>query len=115
LSSAIPQAVLAGIVQNCGDGGPGSGSLRDTIASAQPSETIDLSQLQSKCGTKDSLITLSNGEITIPQNDLKLQGPLVGSVTIQPEASRIASSITQGRGCSSSTTCHSQRDEARAV
>jgi hypothetical protein len=38
-------------VMNCGDGGPGSGSLRDAITSAASGETIDLSQLPTKCGT----------------------------------------------------------------
>lgn len=83
LGVAAPTA-FAGVVQNCGDGGPGSGSLRDVIASAAPGETIDLSQLPTQCGMADSTITLSNGEIAIGQSDLKLQGPSVGTVTILP-------------------------------
>jgi hypothetical protein len=84
LLAATAPTAFAGVVQNCGDGGPGSGSLRDVIASAAPGETIDLSQLSAKCGMAEAVITLSNGEIAISQDDLKLQGPLAGSVTIEP-------------------------------
>jgi len=84
LLGASAQPAFAGVVQNCGDGGPGSGSLRDVVASASPGETIDLSQLPSNCGMADSTITLSSGEIVIAQTDLKLQGPSVGTVSIFP-------------------------------
>jgi hypothetical protein len=77
---------FAGVVQNCGDGGPGSGSLRDVITTAAPGDTVDLSQLPAKCGMQDSVITLSNGQISIPQDNLKLQGPSAGSVAIVPAA-----------------------------
>lgn len=76
--------LLAVEVQNCGDGGPGSGSLRDVITSAASGDTIDLSQLPTKCAMADSVITLSNGEIVVAQDNLTLQGPSVGSVTITP-------------------------------
>ena len=79
--------LLAATVQNCSDDNtPGSGSLRDAITSAAPGDTIDLSQLPTKCGMTDSVITLSHGEIAIAQDNLKLQGPSVGSVTITPAA-----------------------------
>jgi hypothetical protein len=83
LGTAAP-AAFAGVVQNCGDGGPGSGSLRDAVANADSGDTIDLSQLASKCGMVDSTITLTNGEIVISQKNLKLQGPATGTVTIRP-------------------------------
>lgn len=71
-------------VQNCGDGGPGSGSLRDVIASAAPGATVDLSQLPTKCGMPNSVITLSGGEIVVAQDNLTLQGPYsdAGSIAI---------------------------------
>jgi hypothetical protein len=78
-----PPSVLAAEVQNCGDGGPGSGSLRDVIANAAPGDTVDLSQLPVKCGMFNSVITLSSGEIDIAQDDLQLEGPVIGTVTIK--------------------------------
>lgn len=79
--------VFAVEVQNCGDGGLGSGSLRDAIANAAPGETIDLTHLPTSCGTADSVITLSNGEIVVSQDALTLKGPAPGngSVTIVPQ------------------------------
>jgi hypothetical protein len=85
-AGAIPASCLAATVQNCGDGGPGSGSLRDVIAGAAPGETIDMTQLPAKCGMANSVITLLGGEIAIAQDDLRLQGPSEGSVTIQVAA-----------------------------
>jgi parallel beta-helix repeat protein len=98
LESATSESSAA-TVQNCGDGGPGSGSLRDVIANAQPGDTIDLSQLPTKCGMTDSVVTLSNGEIVVSQSDLTLQGPSVGSVTVKPAAdhpSRVFKHTGQG-------------------
>jgi len=75
------------VVQNCGDDpAPGSGSLRDAIASASTDGTIDLSQLPTTCGMTDAVITLTHGEIPIGVDNLKLQGPSVGTVTIEPGA-----------------------------
>lgn len=84
--ASLPLLAAAPPVENCGDGGPGSGSLRDAIANASSGETIDLSQLPAKCAMTDAVITLTNGEIPILQPTLKLQGPSVGSVTIEPAA-----------------------------
>jgi hypothetical protein len=81
-----PSVLFAADVLNCGDGGPGSGSLRDVVTSAASGDTIDLSQLPTKCGMADSVITLFNGEIVVPQENLKFQGPFAGSVTIEPVA-----------------------------
>ena len=54
-------------VANCNDAGPGS--LRDAIATAAEGDTIDLTALT--C----SIISLSTGQIEIPQQDLAIQGP----------------------------------------
>lgn len=63
-------------VTSCDD--HGSGSLRQVIGSnqTQSGDTIDLSQIQ--CAT----ITLSTGQIDIPQDDLTLQGPGANRLTI---------------------------------
>jgi hypothetical protein len=61
-------------VQNCNDDGPGS--LRDIIDNvAQTGDTINLSSLYVPCGAIQSKITLTTGEILVPQNDLTLLGP----------------------------------------
>jgi hypothetical protein len=78
--------LIAAEVMNCDDGGPGSGSLRDVIANAASGDTIDLSQLPTRCGMAESVITLTNGEIKIAQDSLKLQGPAQGVVMIEPVA-----------------------------
>src|SRR5690349_16455000 len=70
-------------VKNCTDHDPDS--LRDIIENqAQSGETIDLSLLPMLCGTTNSTITLTSGEIVIVEDDLKLIGPdsASGSVTI---------------------------------
>ncbi|QBB71022.1 hypothetical protein ELE36_12050 [Pseudolysobacter antarcticus] len=54
-------------VFNCADSG--IGSLRDAVAAAADGDTIDLTHLA--CST----ISLTTGEITIPQNTLSLVGP----------------------------------------
>jgi hypothetical protein len=89
LASTAAPLLAAPSVDNCGDDGLVQGSLRYAIAHAASGETIDLSQLPTKCGgakTADAVITLENGEIPIGQDVLKLQGPSVGTVTIEPAA-----------------------------
>ena len=61
-------------VTNCDDAG--SGSLRDTIASAVSGDTVDLSQLT--CST----ITLTSSYISVPQDDLTIIGPGATSLAI---------------------------------
>jgi hypothetical protein len=68
------------IVQNCDDSG--AGSLRDSIQNAGEGDTIDLTQLA--CST----ITLSSGAITIFQNELTLDGPGPGLLTIDGDAAQ---------------------------
>ena len=53
------------IVANCNDSGPGS--LRDAVSSAVSGDMVDLSSLN--CST----ITLTSGQIEIPQDDLYLK------------------------------------------
>jgi hypothetical protein len=69
-------------VKNCDDSG--TDSLRGIIASpmTQSGDKIDLSQLPTLCGMAHSTITLTNGEIAVAQDDLTLQGPTQGAVTI---------------------------------
>lgn len=69
LAAAGHQHVMAATmsVANCNDAG--SGSLRDAVARAQSSDTIDLSALT--C----SQISLTSGSISIAQSDLNLHGP----------------------------------------
>jgi hypothetical protein len=89
LGSTAAPLIAAPSVDNCGDDGLVQGSLRYAIAHAASGETIDLSQLPTKCGgaeTAAAVITLENGEIPIGQDVLKLQGPSVGTVTIEPAA-----------------------------
>lgn len=66
-------------VANCDDAGPGS--LRSTIATAGESDTIDLGNLP--CST----ISLTSGQIPIPQQDLVLQGPGKDALVIDAQAS----------------------------
>ena len=54
-------------VTNCND--TGSGSLRDTIASATSGDTIVLNPVNMNC----SAITLGSGEIVVPQTDLTVK------------------------------------------
>lgn len=54
-------------VQNCND--TGSGSLRDTIANATSGDTVVLNPVNMQC----SVVTLSSGEIVVPQNDLTVK------------------------------------------
>lgn len=61
-------------VTNCDDAG--TGSLRDTVASAASGDTVDLSQLT--CST----ITLTSAYIQVLQDDLSITGPGAASFTI---------------------------------
>jgi hypothetical protein len=63
---AAPEA-MAGIVTSCADDGS-SGTLRSVIAAAASGDTIDMSGLNS------CIISLSLGELPIPQASLTLQG-----------------------------------------
>jgi hypothetical protein len=58
------------IVSNCLD--DGGGSLRQSIASANPGDTVSLTALPLMC---NSQITLTSGAINILQNDLTIEGP----------------------------------------
>ena len=61
-------------VANCADSG--FGSLRQVVGVAVSFDTVDLSALT--CST----ITLTSGEVAIPQYNLTLQGPIDRNVTI---------------------------------
>jgi predicted outer membrane repeat protein len=78
-------------VKNCNDSG--TDSLRDIIenpSKAKSGDKVDLGQLTAVCGLTDSKITLTGGEILVGQNDLELDGPPQGSVTISGgNASRV--------------------------
>jgi len=70
-------------VKNCTD--HDADSLRDIVQNqAQSGDTVDLSQLPILCGTTDSKITLTSGEIVVAKDDLMLLGPdsAKGIVTI---------------------------------
>ena len=72
-------------VLNCND--TGSGSLRDTIASATSGDTIVLNPVNMNC----SAITLGSGEIVVPQNDLtvKYNGNNINRFTLSGNNHRI--------------------------
>jgi hypothetical protein len=68
-------------VTNCSDGD--KGSLRDIIQNvALSGDLVDLRQLPALCGSVDSTITLTSGEIIVPQRDLTLAGPEPGTGTV---------------------------------
>src|SRR5262249_42888686 len=71
---SIPNAPQTWPVQVCDDA-TGPGSLRYIASHAQSGDTIDLSQLPMLCGLRDSMITLSAGEIVLHQANITLQGP----------------------------------------
>jgi hypothetical protein len=71
-TSPAPRATLS--VSNCDDDGPGS--LRAAVAAAASGDAIDLSALG--CST----ITLSTGFIAVEQDDLSIEGPGAGALTI---------------------------------
>ncbi|HEV7489715.1 MAG TPA: hypothetical protein VGO25_02845, partial [Rhodanobacteraceae bacterium] len=71
-----PDTPQTWVVQNCDDNG--DGSLRDIIenpAKAKTGDFVDLSLLPAQCGTINSRITLTSGQIVVAQDDLTLQGP----------------------------------------
>ena len=81
---SIPAHALAHTwtVKNCNDSG--TDSLRDIVENpmkAQSGDTVDLSQLPTLCGMTQSVITLGS-EIKVAEDDLTLQGPSQGMVTI---------------------------------
>ena len=79
---ASPSSPQNWVVKNCNDSG--TDSLRDIIENpmkAKTGDTVDLSQLAVPCGMADSTITLGS-EIAVSQDDLTLNGPSNGSVTI---------------------------------
>jgi hypothetical protein len=68
-------------VLNCSDFG--AGSLRDIIQNkAQSDDFVNLATVPGSCGMS-STITLSSGEIVVPQANLTLVGPQDASVTIR--------------------------------
>ena len=70
------------LVTNCADDPtPGSQSLRDIVSapSTQDGDTVDLSPLLLQSCSK---VTLTNGEITVNQASLTIQGPSSGAVTV---------------------------------
>src|SRR5690348_10558293 len=68
-------------VTNCSDSD--EGSLRDIVQNvAQSGDIVDLGQLPALCGTVDSTITLTSGEIVVPQTILSLVGPASGTGTV---------------------------------
>lgn len=71
LSGHAPGAI---IVENCNDSGPGS--LRDAVTSAVDGDTIDLRDLA--C----SVITLTSGEIVVGVDNLTIEGPGAGHLSI---------------------------------
>jgi hypothetical protein len=87
LGMAIPSApthatAQTWTVKNCNNSG--IDSLRDLIENpmnAKSGDVVDLSELPGRCGMVDSVITLES-EIVITQDDLTLQGPTQGTVTI---------------------------------
>src|SRR5690348_775018 len=87
-----PHAPTTWTVQNCDDSG--SGSLRAVLLDPMLAggDIVDLGQLPGLCAMRDSVITLSTGELVVAQDDLILQGPPAadGTVTISAAgASRV--------------------------
>src|SRR5690348_11579960 len=68
-------------VKNCTD--HDTDSLRDIIQNqAQSGDTVDLTQLPMLCGTTESKITLTSGEIVVARDNLTLIGPNSASGTV---------------------------------
>lgn len=74
VQSFAPAAAAVHSVANCNDAG--TGSLRDAVAIAASGDTIDLAALA--CNR----ITLTSGQIDVPQDDLTLVGPGSLALTI---------------------------------
>lgn len=74
LAQSTPASAATLQVSNCNDSGPGS--LRSRVAMAASGDTIDLAHLA--C----SRISLTSGQIVVPQQDLKLVGRSRDALTI---------------------------------
>jgi hypothetical protein len=72
--SPMPSAATLPVT-SCADDGS-AGTLRSVVAGAASGDTVDLSQLS--CST----ITLTQGEITVAQDDLTLSGPGAANLSI---------------------------------
>src|ERR1700749_3274195 len=75
LGLTAPAVFAASVfVPNCSN--TGTGSLRSAIAAANSGDTVDMSSLTSSSPScAQSTITLTTGNIVIPQNDLTIVGP----------------------------------------
>src|SRR5688500_1505726 len=67
VQSIAPASAAVHNVANCNDSG--AGSLRDAVAIATSGDTINLA------GLACNRITLTSGQIELPQDDLTLVGP----------------------------------------
>lgn len=74
---AIPTSAATHTLTQCGDSGPGS--LRDTVAIAADGDTIDAR------GLPCSVITLTSGQVEIPQNNLAIVAERNSSFTIDSD------------------------------
>ena len=72
--SIAPASAAVHGVANCNDSG--AGSLRDAVAVAASGDTVDLA------GLACNRITLTSGQIDVPQDDLTLVGPGSLALTI---------------------------------
>lgn len=77
LSAADETIAVTRNVSSCLDDGT-AGTLRQVVGIATSGDTVDLSGLPLACST----ITLTSGEISIPQSDLTLAGPTARTLTI---------------------------------
>ena len=79
---AVPAAYANSVfVTNCNDSGVGS--LRDAVASAMDSDTVDMKGLTSaSSGCSASKITLTTGDVVVNQNNLTIDGPGMTNLTI---------------------------------
>ena len=77
LSAADDTSAVTRNVSSCLDDGT-TGTLRQVVGIATSGDTVDLSGLPLACST----ITLSSGEISIPQSTLTLAGPTARTLTI---------------------------------
>jgi predicted outer membrane repeat protein len=81
-SSAAPTTLGAAAVTNCNDAG--AGSLRNAVETAVDGDTVDLTALA--CST----ITLTTGSIVVGADNLTIQGPGAGALTIDANTSDVA-------------------------
>jgi hypothetical protein len=66
---SMPARAATVFVTNCQDSGPGS--LRNTIATAADGDTVNVSAQTASCFRR---ISLTSGEIVVPQDDLTIDG-----------------------------------------